>query len=220
MPAILANATNFLYNSDYPLDKVVYLASGSLGAVSGSNYTVAHGLPFIPLVDLEWSYTSDFAVSYASNMGDFPSSNPAYLFKMRLTLSADATNVTIYADGSNSPVAIYYRIFGFQPDDSDKAVASTVSSGDALALSTDYNYTKLYMAGHVAIGTGGTATITHNLGYYPQVQVWASSGGTTQLVDFSGDNDYHIIEITTTALIITLPSLSSGTYYYRIYADT
>lgn len=224
MPAIAANAQNFLINSDYPMDKVVYQFSSSQTMDGSTFFSFPHGLPFAPLIDLTWSYTPDFSVSYTINAGPAPASVPSYLFDLQVYASSDATNIYIDCYGPASAQTVYYRIFGFQPDDSNVTLPSTVASGENFIFNSTYNYAKLLTAGHAPFTAGGVfITIPHNLGYLPQVQVWQKTTR-TNLIAVSGDDPSGSwqIEVTSTSLTMTLSpfnSLSSGTLYYRIYMD-
>ena len=113
MPAIQANAKSFLINSDYPLDKVVYINQGSVNIGGGIDRIIAHGLPFTPLISFVWSFTADFAITYQFNNGSFPSGNPGYYFSLQLSIQANATNITLSGNGTITSTTVYYRIFGF-----------------------------------------------------------------------------------------------------------
>jgi len=214
---------NFLVNSDYPLDKVVYLNSSSASIGGGTTITIPHGLPFTPLVDLTWSYNSNFATSYTNNTGPAPASVPWFIFDLQVYVDADATNIYIEAYGPAAATTVYYRVFGFQPSTSNVAVDFTAPSADNFALNTDYNYTKLLAQGTEAHGTGVVSiTIPHNLGHIPQVQVWRQSSSRTSMLSFSGDPASFSwqIEVTTSSVILYNPGMFvTGTLHYRIYID-
>ena len=218
MPAITANARNFLYNTDYPLDKVIYLKSGTTNIASGGTLNIAHGLPFIPLINFYWSLTPDFSVIYEDNIGPFPSGNPGFFFTLQVSARADATNITLDANGILGSTTIYYRIFGFQPDDSNVDLPSTASAGDIFSFNTDYNYLKLYSASHVSLAAGASFTLVHGLGYRPQVSTWFLTGGVSYPSTYS-DQDGRQTEVTNSSVIFTNASFSAGVMYYRIYQD-
>jgi len=219
MPAILANARNFLQNTDYPLDKVVYLNSGTTNIASGGSVNIAHGLPFIPLINFYWSLTPDFAVVYEDNVGPFPSGNPGFFFTLQVSARVTATNITLDANGTLGSTTIYYRIFGFQPDDSNVDLPPTASAGDVFSFNTDYNYLKLYSASHVSLAAGASFTLVHGLGYRPQVSTWFQTGGINYPSTYSNE-DGRQVEVTSSSVVFTNNSLSSGTMYYRIYQDS
>ena len=224
MTAIAANATNFLINSDYPMDKVVYLLSGSVTMDGSTFFQIPHGLPFTPLIDLTWSYQADFSVSYTNNAGPAPASAPGYIFDLQVAVESDATNLYFSAHGPASAKTVYYRVFGFQPDDSNVSLPSTVSAADTFILNSGSNYAKLLIAGHTAYSSGAVnVVVPHNLGYLPQVQVWQSSIRTAPIAvtgdDMSGSWQ---VEVTSTSVIISISAFNnfnSGTLYYRVYMD-
>lgn len=177
MPANPLNAKEFLLSTDFPLDKVVFLTSGSYvvpSPVAGNKLTIPHGLPFIPLVSGSWDVTPSFSTNYDYYTGTIPSSNPATPFNLELDITADATNIYINPiNVTGSPQTVYYRIFALEPSDSQANLPSTVASADSFILNTDYNYTKLYLDGVITgIGFPSTFTVTHGLGYPPQVLAW------------------------------------------------
>lgn len=226
MPAILANADNFLFNTDYKLDKVVYLDSRSftMSAFGNSNTTIAHGLSFTPLVNAVWSTSSDFSVVYGLGGGPRTGATRDY----PVAVDADATNVYIAGNNNTgSSVTIYIRVYGFMPSDVNADVAN-LSPGDSLALSTDYNYTKLIDADVITGPSSGgrTDTITHGLGYRPQAAVWLKRGSTTApfitniLTPGVSAFDQVVVAVDTTSLTINFAAVA-GTYtlHYRLYGD-
>ena len=221
MPAIAANAQNFLINSDYPMDKVVYLLSDSASMTGGTSLTIPHGLPFTPLVDMVWSYNSNFSVTYSDNAGPAPSAVYGWVFDLQVTVQSDATNIYINAGGPAAAATVYYRVFAFQPDDSNVELPATASSGDSFVLNSTYNYAKLLTAGHVSYGTGAVSmVIPHNLGYIPQVKVWLKSTRLNPLNALSDDPFLWRIDATTASITVSNTStFTAGTMYYRIYMD-
>jgi hypothetical protein len=221
MTALIANAKNFFINSDYPMDKVIYQLSGSQSMTGGTSITIPHGLPFAPLVDMVWSYNSDFSVSYSDNAGPAPSAVFGWVFDLQVTVQADATNIYINSGGPASPATVYYRVFAFQPDDSNASLPATVSAGDSFVLNSGYNYAKLLNAGHTAYGTGAVnLVIPHNLGYIPQLKIWLKTTRVNPLDYLADDSFSWQVDATTSSITISNSSvLTAGTIYYRIYMD-
>lgn len=221
MPAIDANASGFLATSDYPQDKVIYMASGSFSASAGSTtQNIAHGLPFKPLLDGTWSTDSTFALSY--DMGSGPVSTVAgALFNIEADVSSDSTNAIITVGKATAgSTTIYYRIFGFEPSTDNLSADYTANSADSFILNLDYNYTKLYDANAVTTST----VVSHGLGYKPQVSMWEETSGTIRKKNENrnGTAANTYTTITTTAVTITFDgSAPAGTKaHYRIYLDT
>lgn len=216
--------------TDYPADQVVILRSGSylLPATSADvRVSIPHNLSFTPLMGGNWSFTSDFLVSYEYSTGPFNPSNPAAVFDTILNVFADSTN--IYISGDNIPATprtVYYRAYGFAPVGTDGILVETSANvGDNFVLNTDYNLPKLYLNNTVILpATGGSLqalTIDHNLGYIPQAQAWTKSNGYVFPVpsshSLSSQNDL-IIGTTGIAFIMQPFSLSNQSWY-RIYLD-
>lgn len=232
MPANTTSARDFLLTTDYPLDMVVYLKSGSATVpfpTAGFTVTIPHGLPFVPLVGGSWDVTSTFETNYNYNTGTIPSSNPtASPFNVSVDITADATNIYLSPiNVSGSAVDIYYRIFALEPADSQADLPSTASSGDDFVLNTDYNYTKLFTQQTITSTTGGTTyTITHNLGYRPQIMVWYkdSISGMTQPLNItninSGDPLTMAAKVTETTVDLIFGFFSSiSRVDIRVYID-
>jgi hypothetical protein len=224
----MTDPRNFLLNTDYPLDKIVYMTSGSISVPNGTSditpgVTIPHNLPFIPLAIMLWSNTSDFEVcnesmdlAYATSYFPGPAAGQIY------DISADATNLSILRlNSSGSAKTVYYRIFCFAPSnaDIDSVVTATQSVGSNFIINTDYNYMKLVANG---ILTPTSTTYTHNLGYVPRVQIWAefTDGTIERQIEFQ---DVQGSTAATGGVKVTTTTLEALNYtpkiHYRIYAD-
>ena len=218
MPAIVANASNFLLNSDFPVDKIVIIKTGTM-SINNTDTTIAHGLAFTPLVGGCWSYTSDFAVSYPFGTGEFPSGNPTYPFAHMISANVDATNITLHGlDVPGTAPTAYYRLYGLETSDSTATISPVVGLGDSFVLNTDYNYMKLYVEGTSVPGASTPITVTHNLGYKPRVDAWITYTGISQPLDFADTTGS--LEVTNTQIIFTNNfGVSISRFDYRIYLD-
>ena len=224
----IANAKNFKIDTDEPLDKVVYLKEGSIniGASSAVSSSIAHGLPFIPLTNMIWSTTPNFSISYMAGSG--PQANDPLLFQLGIdsAVEADATNnVVSFTNFFTSPVTIYYRLYSFEPSDSNADSLSTINQGDPFVLNTDYNYTKLYIQGKLTLSA--STSVFHGLGYIPQIEVWVGTATqnyppqqflNTLDTSTSGIGDIGVYATTTT---LNFVGTVSGALYlhYRIFLD-
>lgn len=224
MPANPATARNFRFTSDYPMDMIIYLKSGSIsvaGFPDAGTTTFAHNLPATPLVDMVWSTTPTFDISYLSGSGPAPQDatrNTPY--GIIAQVSADATNISIGYNNSTDPaVTIYYRIYGFEQSDGDDDYEFTASSGDPFVFNTDYNYTKVY-------DTGIGNTVITNLGYLPQTELFSEDNTGVISPPRTGDNalDYtgstSPIGFMVTTTDVTYDSGgASRTMHSRVYLD-
>lgn len=224
MPSIPANASKFRMSSDYPMDKIVYLYEGSQSIGAGSAVNIAHGLGFIPLPMLQWSYNSDFSTAYEIGTGPFPSGNNGYPFSLEVHVKANGTNIVITGVGITSPTTVYLRIFAFAPSDYTGTVASTKSLGDTFVINSDYNYMKLVAEGKETVSAGSSTTITHNLGFIPHVLTWYNDGTYTYPIEVSDPATSSLpyvntpyAEVNTTQLILYSDSSISNTIHYRYY---
>jgi hypothetical protein len=227
----VTDARNFLLNSDYPLDKVIYRASGSfaLGAYfSTESLSIPHGLSFTPLPVLQWSTSSDFSVVYEAGTGPPPDDIILGFLGIAMNCTADGTNINIDVTNFKSTAyTIYYRVFGLMPSDENEEATSTQDAGDSFVLNTDQNYAKLIDSGKLTLST--TTTVTHGLGYEPQVFMWIEDSGiiytpftalnsskTGSTLTPAAQRGYRV-----TTSQIEFKSLSPSYAYghYRIYAD-
>lgn len=232
MAAIQANARQFLANSDYPFDKVIYANSGSklvAGNTMDDLVTIPHGLPFTPLIGGNWSLVSDFSVSYDFFAGVFPSTSLGFIFDQTVDCYADATNIYIESDNLNvSSKTISYRIIAFEPSTSTAEIAGITSLSDTFIQNSGYNNLKLLTASTVSLpattGTAATVPVPHNLGYRPQVLAWAT--GNSWLYPLSAPRIAYAallpyVEVTTSSIIFTVPEFNAAnTAHYRIYLDS
>lgn len=225
MPANPANAKNMLLSTDYPLDKIIYLKSGSTDAPTPTTVDVnfAHELPFTPLLVGTWSYDPTFATSY---MAGFQPYAPAASTSVTVQSNAVNTRIVI-GNNTGSPKTIYWRIYGYMPSDVDQDVVATAIAADNFTFNTDFNYTKLFASGLADI-TSSTQTITHDLGYRPQVEVWfelATIAGQYEReylgIANPGDTFYNAVYVTNTTVQFRKGTGGgqSNKYYYRIYLD-
>lgn len=213
------NARKTLINTDYPLDKLVYVKEQAISIGTGGTVNIAHGLPFTPLVSFQWSFTPDFAVSYENNTGAFPSGNPGYFFTLQIAISANATNVRFDANGTLGTTTVYVRVIAYLPDDVDMALLSTDALADPFVLNSDKNYLKLVASTHFSLNAGATSTVNHNLGYKPQVMAWGVTSGTAAPMDFAWPTININLEVTDTQFIFRNESFSNAIIYYRYYLD-
>jgi len=223
----MTNPNNFLVNSDYPQDKVIFLASGStsLGSYfSAASVNVPHGLTFTPLPRMVWSTSSDFSVCYEAGSGPAPQNVLRYNLGITGDIYSDATNISInFTNFISTAYTIYYRIFCFAPSNVTVDIDSTSSSGDNFILNTDQNYLKLLSSGKVAL-TSNTVTVDHNLGYIPQVDAWIEDGsGLIYPPQSNGSILYPSFGITgyvaTTTQLIFYGYSAYSFGHYRIYTD-
>jgi hypothetical protein len=232
----MTDPRNFLLNGDYPIDKVIYLKEGSFlkqsdgigGIESAVFHEFNHELSFAPLISGTWSFDSDF-----NHSRDFflPGS---YIINSQW-LSCESTNEKIIFDFrdwvANSPsVPVYYRIYGFLPSDASIETALTATSSvstNKFIFNTDFNYSKLFQAGHFTVPSDGRATHRHGLGFIPQVELWEERYDTYFKQFFIRPlNESLFAQITDNHLIIAPilqdyfhATLADKKIYYRIYAD-
>ncbi len=214
MPAIVANANNFILNTDYPMDQIIYMTSGSYTQVGsgdvGTTISIPHGLSFRPLLIGSWSTLSDFSITKEMFMPIYSDVDGTYV-----SIYSNDTNLLIHGfKNTTGNQTIYYRVFGFMPSNVNVDVNTTASNSDIFVFSTDYNYTKLLYSGIAT--AAATTTITHNLGYNPQVIAWAKDISITYGTGVINQDYDSYITVTTTTVVI---HSTAKDVHYRIYAD-
>lgn len=210
------NPRNFKLNSDYPIDKVVGYSTGSVvvSAFNTATPSVAHGLSYAPLYYLKWSTDPNFTISY--DMPGLTNFNN-YI----LSVDSDSTNINFFgSNNTGSSVTLYYRVLYFMPTNVNVSADETQSDLDAFVLNTDYNYTKILTQGVTA---GANQNITHDLGYYPQVEVWYERVFDGKIVYVTGNLPNGtwspVASISTTQLLLSDSTGVVSKWHYKIYVD-
>lgn len=229
---------DFLLNTDFDMDKVVWVKEGSIAidtsaapGSDGARYTreiISHGLPFFPLVFGFCSYEKDFSETMSFPYRKNPhmettQGQTSLVYDCEADVVTNNSTVEVsYASREQAPGLLYYRIYGLEPSDSKAKVGATRGRAKTFILNTDNNYRKLYKKG-IAM-PGETTVIAHNFGYIPQCRFWFEYGGANAglIWDYYRINGRNGQSITNDNVVITLPT--GGIYqdskvHYRIYYD-
>lgn len=225
----MVNPNDFLLNTDYEMDKVIFVKEGKMD--SPDTVRIHNDLPFRPLLFGLCSFNSDFSIPKPSPYRQDPefigSPTPFIRYNISFNIYVEGDDIVItYQNRNNSTTPIYYRIYGFEPSDRNEKLAPTKNNTKQFTINTDRNYRKLYKKGHIDIGQ--STTIKHELGYIPQVMLWydlpAFSGGYTTNNFSLSDETLNQIYVTKKEIKITYPAQQGSMYdgakiYYRIYYD-
>lgn len=212
----MSDPRDFLLNTDYEMDKIVYYTSGELTPTGFREvYVDEYNLGFTPLVFAVLSFSEDFSDSRMDAMFTFED--------ISVSIYAYSDGVTMYYVNNNNPnQKIYYRIYGFEPSDSTSNVGTTQKDAKTFILNTDYEYSKLYKKGIIS----QDATIEHNLGYTPFVMAWEELPNTRPSPNVifpcysSGNDPRNGANISITDTNVTISNITSpGKVHYRIYYD-
>lgn len=213
----MVNPRQFLLNTDYEMDKIIYFVEGSLN--SGQyDVSIPHSLGFAPLIFGICAFNSDF-----SDGRGIP-----YIYQTPsdfVAFEARATNTDVkvsFNTANGTPAKVYYKICGLEPAGSTATLPATSGNAEKLIINTDYNYCKLYRKG--AINASDVTTITHNFGYIPQVMVWRESNGVISPFNdsswYSDDLGSEFgIEVTPANVVIKAANIGLDKVHYRIYYD-
>lgn len=195
----MANLDRFVFNSDYPMDKIVFYGYGSTSVPAGGTKTVTipHGLGFIPLPQAIWATSAAFT--------DARGFEPLPVDMGMNVVKADSTNITIaFENDRASAVTAYYRVYGLLPENVTQEAGKTSRQSSALIFDTDKVYAPLIFSGiitedldttnvvHVNVthgfkeyqGQACRVEIEHNLGSSPFVMDWLESNGTIEITGY------------------------------------
>lgn len=222
---------HFIFNSDYPTDKIVWLKEGQTTTPSSvGNKTVTFnmanelGSPLSIFVKGAWS-NDNWATSYMIGTSRTATSSPQMYIGTYLDWNNN--NLRLQIQISNSAATsktIKYRLWGVVRDDAQQAVEypKNASVGKAkLIFNTELNYPRLYKDGIAKAGD----VIEHNLQKIPYVDFWQSITSSDNQFSkywiyrnrtggFGSQNESDCIRATDT----TITFMGTGYYYYRIYA--
>lgn len=194
---------NMLVNTHYPLPWIVWKKEHSITVNQygfEADATLAHGLPFTPLLLGQWSTNANFSPSYDLSVG-IPGGSTGGQPETYCGISADNTDVHFTIVNNSSRRTFYFRLMAFAPPDYTGEV-TPVEYSSKFRFNSHYRYQQLYLSGY---SNGGT--VTHNLGYLPQAKLWTSQGG--RVAPFGGI-------LTTSALKCMQENVG---YYYHVYKD-
>jgi len=227
MPAILANAQNFLTTTDYPLDKCVWIGSATHSFAGGTSVVIPHPLSFTPLIKVVWSTTPTFSTTYGVGDGVISSSTTTPFQPELTSAAANSSSVLLEYGNPGSVTTAYIRVYAFMPSNINVDSPYTSSDADLFVYNSDYNYSKLYMADLTASSSVASSTevVNHNLGYYPQCEIWYEKASTIYTVKstfiFNGSVTNEAFIMTPTTLTMVRDSFLSTPerFHYRIYLD-
>lgn len=214
----MANPKNFLFHSDYPIDKILFTTQGSVTLKGESKEVrVPHGLPYIPLVLGSWSFDQNFENTY--EFGYSILLDPSI---SQVACSTDSNDLVFTTSDVHAGKTIFYKIFGFPPTTYTGDFLSFNGDISGLNFNSDLNYLKLEKEGSVFVTNNGQAIINHDLGYKPFVFVWQDIEGRISRFNNS-PIEFEGVNITDSSIIFKNPfEVNSGkdiTYHYRIYID-
>ena len=216
------NADDFLLNTDYEMDKIVFSQEGHFV----KTVSIPHSLKFTPLIFGVWSTDENFTtVNSIGVQEDDPVIPGLYTPILNVTGESYSNNIKLTAYGENSSTAtIYYRLYALEPSDSAQNAPLTSKQAGSLIFNNDYNYRKLLAKGEF---TQDNSEFTHNLGYIPQVMAWSKYSArfnhvVMPIMSSSEWSDFRIIVTDKKIIAVSGSSISGGLIekiYWRIYYD-
>lgn len=178
--------SDFLINTDYPIDKIVFMQSGSFSAGVTFSFLLDINVstPFAFLPIFQWSNNSNFEpvytgadATYASGQSDPISFIPYGQFYNVVSYPGKLTFIGFNNSGGTKTV--YWRVVGLMPSTQDGSSIQadfTSSLADSFALNSGYNYMKLIDRFALPNNLGADVSYNHNLGKIPTVMTWGKLG--------------------------------------------
>lgn len=160
----MANPNDFLLNTDYMMDKIILLKTGSfVGSLE-----IPHSFKNTPLPFGVWSTNSNFESS--NTLGAVEYGGVGSEVELGVACRANDSKILLESHGNgNDSTTIYYRLYAFAQNNDNTNIGATSKWAKTFVLNTDYNYLKLYANGEF---NENNLSYTHNLGYIPQVMAW------------------------------------------------
>lgn len=214
----------FILNSDYPIDKIVWLKEGekkmnASGSTGDNPIEITHNMGVQVYVTGVWTI-DDWQTTYTFNADRVD--GQGYLYQSVLG-STDAKVYVFAAHASGANKQFKYRIWGFMHEDATKGIEAKATAGygmNRLVFSTDYEYPMLYKEGTASPNT----VITHSLGVIPYVDIWGKSSYGDHRYSLVTDDQFgqtygtgELIKITDSTITISSDTSQYNGYYYRIY---
>lgn len=232
---------HFIFNSDYPVDKIVWLYEGQF-TTSSDNLTNVN----IPIESLLNTNETIF-IKGAASVDNWATS---IMIGTSHSIAGKNAGASMYWTNSSTNKlrltfdfrsyggrTAKYRLWGVARDDATPAVdypKTSITSKSKLIFNTELNYPRLYKDGVAMSGE----TVYHNLGKIPYVDYWYVSKSTTSVTpatlarrwEYSptgrfGDSldSYPAVRatdktLTFRKLVVNGDEQRDLYYYYRIYA--
>lgn len=222
------NPRDFLLNTDYELDKIILFKEGRLMPSNDVTH-IPHELPFLPLLFGICAFSDDYsdarALPFFDGINYVGTPTPIASYDVQFTTATDGSQIELIYKNTNTSQPINYRIFGFEPTDSNAKVGPTKKYAKTFLFNTNHNYLKLYKKG--IVNAGATLEITHNFGYIPQMLAWETWGNLNPeyVVPITEQADYDTYGITVDNNHVRFDMtnytglLANAKIHYRIYYD-
>lgn len=221
------NLRNFRFNSDYPIDKIIFLREIEVSTDSSGEISlgIQHSLGAIPFCKAVISF-DNWETTYQGGVNQLDPSGQ--IFDKFFSVSSDSEKIYLFGifDRFNNRTA-KVRVWGvFYESDTENIHANPTSGINKFLFNSDNNYQSLVMEGKVGL-SDFSQTIQHGLGFVPNVDVWYLENGQWKLLDvsfssFVDDGGIYspIAFVDENSLVFDRGRISQITqFYYRIYTN-
>ena len=222
----MVNPRNFIINTDYPVDHVVYIKDVVV-PFSSTGIEIEHGLGFAPLL-MGLFTTDDWNTSMPI---DTPASSGDNIGNLQTEATQRVIRLINYGRLNRSVKA---RLFGLMPSDVNVDVVPPKIRYSNFNFNTDFNYSKLIKADvfNTNWNSGENIVYHHGLDYIPEVEAWQedNSGVVKKFFNIYDPNGVNFssmgsrivyAKITTQDFIIRTDGANQDItkIHYRIYGD-
>lgn len=191
-------------DSRYPMEKVAFVASGSV-EIPDTIYTeeivVAANTVGVPLM-IDGVYSID---NWQTTYPLMETAQGYQFMPFWWDCEADTIKLTFSTKRS---FTMQYRLWAYVDEDIDNIIPTTSNVSESRFIIQNKNYMKIFATG---VGRSGDI-INHNLGYIPFVKAWAKYEGGYEPSPYGVKVDENKIEI----LDVDIPDASIA---YRIYIN-
>lgn len=160
---------DFVLNTEYPADKIVWLEEGTISANAGNNtIQLPNPLGVNLFVRGVWS-RDGFNNAFEFGTNKYMDGSLVQDFTSYVTSSTSEVNAHIYL---NSGVTVQYRLWGVVNEAETQNLdinGTATDTTNRFIVNTEYNLPRLYAEGYASPNTD----FVHNLGFIPYVDVWA-----------------------------------------------
>lgn len=173
----MAVAEHFLFNSDYPTDKIVWMQEGIINinpqTVPRNWYYVAFNTHSPVMLYAEGDYYFEDNPSVVYPMAELTEGDNTMVVENRTIMRSNECWVSPFFLGISDHMSrvMHYRIWAYINESEAKNTdfgATANSAKPKIVLTSDENYPKFIGDGFLACGSN----YTHNLGYRPVVKKW------------------------------------------------
>ena len=183
---VMAVLEHFLFNSDYPTDKLVFLQEGSVKPTSTWQW---YFKTFNTKIKTQLYFEGDYSIQGSTNV--YPITNSKQYEHMFVALASFMYNGECYVsvgaftvDSGTINKTVNFRVWGIygEEDAKNTDIGQTANAAKPkLTLTSDEEYPRFVGEGHMIPGE----EYQHKLGFIPMLKAWGKFNGDFPISDTS-----------------------------------